>query len=536
MKLEEYKFYEKQGIYSAGSEFGISYTDGTSVERKIFNIIKNATDLSDGSAELTMAIDDWPTCYHFNVDRANIIKAFSFPKEFSVLEIGSGCGAVTRYLGENFSKVDVVEGSFQRALITRERCRDLENVRVFNSNVEFLEFDKNYDIVTLIGVLEYASVYFSGQKEKAPMLLIDKAKEGLKENGILFIAIENRLGIKYVLGSPEDHTNIVYEGIHGYPHELGPVTFSKYELQTLLKNAGFKNIKFFSCFPDYKTATAIINDDFYDRDFYFHNWIKTPTGNYIRCKNCPKIHESLFIKSLYEGKSLDNFGNSFVVLASMSDLSDFIGDWAVKRFSMKRTAKLRTITTFCPARNEVIKERACKNSANRSPVVIKSKDFELIHNTGREKWIQGNLAVFEIYEILVSKKDVEKRLKTLFGKYLKEMTNTYSTGSYDREGYPILYGKAFDFILRNLIRTPQGELKAIDLEWELTPITSEYVLYRCLIHDLLSRENEWIPHSFRNDNFIINFVKNFYPQYNSKRLAKNKKNGEGSFKINIRRR
>ena len=47
-----------------------------------------------------------------------------------VLELGCGCGAITRFLGEIGANVVAVEGSLARARVAAERCRELTNVRV----------------------------------------------------------------------------------------------------------------------------------------------------------------------------------------------------------------------------------------------------------------------------------------------------------------------------------------------------------------------------------------------------------------------
>ena len=57
----------------------------------------------------------------------------------ALLELGAGCGAVTRWLGEHFENVDTVEGSLARAQVARERCRDLDGVRVAAANFFDLE-------------------------------------------------------------------------------------------------------------------------------------------------------------------------------------------------------------------------------------------------------------------------------------------------------------------------------------------------------------------------------------------------------------
>ena len=95
------------------------YSDGDEVENRIHGHILNAKDLSSLSDELATHCIDWPTHYHLSSLRSNLLRPFeSYLKGKSVLEFGSGCGAVTRYLAENSAFVVANEGSPKRSEIT----------------------------------------------------------------------------------------------------------------------------------------------------------------------------------------------------------------------------------------------------------------------------------------------------------------------------------------------------------------------------------------------------------------------------------
>ena len=57
-------------------------------------------------------------------------------------ELGAGCGAITRYLGEKFATVFAVEGSFPRARVAKKRCSDLKGVSVLCANFFRYKFSK----------------------------------------------------------------------------------------------------------------------------------------------------------------------------------------------------------------------------------------------------------------------------------------------------------------------------------------------------------------------------------------------------------
>ncbi len=119
-----------------------------------------------------------------------------------ILEIGSGCGAITRWLGELGADVTAIEGSERRANITYSRCRDLDNIKFFCEGFDAFYENEKFDLVLLIGVLEYSNLFI--RADKPALALLTKAKQLLKEDGLLVIAIENKLGLKYWAGAPED--------------------------------------------------------------------------------------------------------------------------------------------------------------------------------------------------------------------------------------------------------------------------------------------------------------------------------------------
>ena len=231
----------KRGIWSRPGYMGIAYSDGDEVEDRIAEIINQATDITVLSAELRQHCIDWPSLYHLSGTRANILRPFDASLSGDILEIGSGCGAITRYLGESGANVLALEGSSRRAAITRSRTRDLENVTVLAEKLDQFQSDCRFDVITLIGVLEYANLFTTS--ENAALAMLQHVRSLLKPEGTLIIAIENQLGLKYFAGAPEDHLGQPMYGIEGRYAANQPQTFGRAVLAGLLEKAGFKNIK-----------------------------------------------------------------------------------------------------------------------------------------------------------------------------------------------------------------------------------------------------------------------------------------------------
>ena len=86
---------------------------------------------------------------------------------------------------------------------------------------------------------------------KSSRSFLNSVKEYLKPNGKILLAIENRLGLKYFAGAPEDHTDLYYAGIREYAGIDGIRTFSKGELEDLFTECRFANWKFYDPCSDF---------------------------------------------------------------------------------------------------------------------------------------------------------------------------------------------------------------------------------------------------------------------------------------------
>ena len=234
------------------------YSDGQ-VEEDILSYVTTKKDLH------RCAIEDgrWPVIYHLSDVRRNLLEWYEFDQNASLLEVGAGCGALTGLFCEKVSRVVAVEISPKRAEILKKRHSDHDNLWVYVGRLQDISKDEKFDYITLIGVLEYASLFDDG--EDPHLALLKNCIERLKPGGILIVAIENRIGIKYLAGAPEDHTGNLFEGIEGYPSGSSPRTFDRKELNDLMVKAGIRKVKFFYPWPDYKMPELILSDSYLPR-------------------------------------------------------------------------------------------------------------------------------------------------------------------------------------------------------------------------------------------------------------------------------
>lgn len=248
------------GCWARPDAPAFAYSDGAQVEARIEQAIASCTDRSVLSEALRRHIVDWPSRYHLSPVRANLLRPLVADIEGrDVLEIGAGCGAISRFLGEAGARsVVALEGSRQRARSTALRCADLPNVASVAESLQALRPEVSFDVVTLIGVLEYARIHFRTGAEGDPVAhMLAAARARLRPGGVLIVAIENQLGLKYYAGYDEDHVATPFFGIEdGYAAD-GVVTFGRRELAQRIADAGLPAQHWYFPFPDYKLPCMV---------------------------------------------------------------------------------------------------------------------------------------------------------------------------------------------------------------------------------------------------------------------------------------
>ena len=321
--LKELNEFTRQGsVYALNGAEAFAYSDGDEVEQYLKSVLEGADDLSSTSAELETAIRDWPTEYHLSSKRANLLRAFDFSGCRAVLELGSGCGAVTRFLGERGLVVDAIEGSPVRAELTSLRCRGLEGVSVYCGNFNDLALPRDhYDLVVLIGVAEYAARFMGDRAGGAQpvVAMLSSLKGALAEQGMIVVAIENRTGMKYQLGASEDHYAKPFIGINDYFGVRDINTYTLPEWNRILADAGVASSDLYLPFPDYKLPTVLLSQDFARNNPYaFNNLEGAASRDYVALFK-PQVRESLLWQSAAASGTLDAVSNSFLFLLSFSD-------------------------------------------------------------------------------------------------------------------------------------------------------------------------------------------------------------------------
>lgn len=285
------------------------YSDGD-IENDLLEIVKSAKNLD----EIVNQDTRWPVIYHLSRLRQNILNWYPFDDKSEILEVGAGCGAITGLLCEKCKHVTAVELTKQRALINYERNKSYSNLDIYVGDIFKINFEKKFDYITLIGVLEYAA-YMCSEQDPYQHLLA-KLKDFLNPGGHILIAIENRFGLKYFAGAKEDHTGKYFDGINGYDSDSKVKTFTKSEMKGLITRSGFVEHKFYYTLPDYKFPKVILTDDTINT-IYPKVDLHAVDGQRLELFN-----EAVVMQNFVQEGILDHFSNSFLIdIGKPTDIS-----------------------------------------------------------------------------------------------------------------------------------------------------------------------------------------------------------------------
>src|SRR5688572_18231071 len=178
------------GMYTRLDNFNQLKSNGEQAfENQLLDFFRKIDDLSAISEETHENGQSWPMRYHLSVQRINLLRPFveHFPQKV-ILEIGSDCGVLTRFLGESAAHVVALESNFRRAAITAERCRDLDHVTVINDHLADFESGDQFDVIIIAGGLDDNDQLANNTHTATDLL--KKARGLLKEDGILILALD----------------------------------------------------------------------------------------------------------------------------------------------------------------------------------------------------------------------------------------------------------------------------------------------------------------------------------------------------------
>jgi hypothetical protein len=462
-------------FHPAGRASAVAYSDGAGIEEHLLDALSRAQDRSLFSPELVRHIRNWPSLYHLSPSRANLLRPIAHRLRGNVLEVGAGCGAITRYLGECGGPVIALEGSERRAAIAAQRCLDLENVRVVCDN--FFDFAPSapFSAVVCVGVLEYSGLY---DREGGGIgAAVRRLASLLADGGVLIIAIENQLGLKYLAGAPEDHLSVPYYGVSGLYVPGEPATLGRQELERCLEESGLGRRWFLYPFPDYKMPTLMVDTSALEEP-------RLDLGGII-ADNATSAAPFGYLSAFPEELAWPVVGrngltaalaNSFLVVASASGSFENAADGALLwKYSTERTPPFRKEAVIERAPDATLRVR----SRLLNPDLPRESGGYRIELSERE-FICGEQYCQALYRIVNRRGWSLDQVRDWARPWLA-LLDRNSQGP-DRQSLPSNF---IDCIPKNLIVSPSGALVPFDLEYVAEgPVLANHVRLRGMLHAL----------------------------------------------------
>jgi len=520
-----------------------NYSDGDVEERIIHYICNNKP---EQYSDVFKNDSEWAVFYHLTQYRKNILNWFDFKPGSSLLEIGAGMGGLTSLFCEKCGHVTAVEMSKRRATAIQTRCRNFNNLDIFVGDFTKMQFEKKFDYITVIGVLEYQSVYGKGD---TPQLDFLKAlKKLLAPRGKLLVAIENKFGLKYWTGEGDDHSGIPFGSINDFAYGGAARTFDKQELSSLLSEAGFKNQKFYYPLPDYKLPRLIFTDDYININIYSEArplfYDRNKLGEIPIVVDETKVREPIARNGVFSF-----FANSFLV-ECLTDNNNF-DDTIFASIQSERVEKYKIIMRFNG--KHFIKTAVSSEAIPHIQQIydniidIKSHGIPVIDhniNQGILSTPAINLETVENRFIsMIKKRDIngaKKLLDKLYNYILLSSEKTDSKNNYILETNLISEEESYDFGV--ILKTAYCDMTLFncflegdnmlffDQEWKFSNLPASYALFRAIFMTYL--RNKYLEELYPIQHWITQYkleslwelyikLENilFNPIYNTDRLV-----------------
>lgn len=475
----DYTFYKGKDLY----------TDGE-IEDTLLQIVKE-----NKQDSILYESNEWPILYHLSNIRENLLDWYPFEDTADVLEVGSGCGAITGLLSRKAHSVVCIELSEKRSMINAYKNKDCENVTIMLGNFQDIQLEQKFDYVTLIGVWEYAGLYVSGTNPYEEML--QKVKQFLKADGKIIVAIENKMGMKYFNGAREDHTGKFYGSINDYVDDKNIRTFSKPEIINILKRVGLDKYCFYYPMPDYKIPDSIYSEPMVPKPGNIRYY-----GQEYSMSRIYNFYDATAFDQVCADGIFSYFANSFLFVCGEKEEKCIYA-----KYSRERKSEFRIRTVILEHKGKMFVEKEALSEDARSHILQMKTKEEKWKNSGIPiRYVSGQiendayvvpyiegLSLDEyLYEWRNNTDEFIRRIKEILGKYLTpkdsvmvpfKITDEFKKifGDIAPKNAKSLVVTNIDILFSNLKLTDNKEVYNYDYEWIFDfEIPYDYVLWRVL--------------------------------------------------------
>lgn len=467
------------------------YCDGE-VEDELLEIAKNYAEV-----EYPRIIEErksWPVLYHLSPLRENIVEWLPMDKDRKVLEVGSGCGAITGALARKAGEVTCVDLSRKRSMINAYRHMDCGNVTIHVGNFQDIEPDLpcDYDYICLIGVFEYGQAYIDSETPYEDFLRI--IGKHIKNNGRIVIAIENKLGLKYWAGCKEDHLGTWFSSLEDYPEGGVVRTFTRDGLVKVAEKCGFSDVSVYYPYPDYKFMTSLYSDSRLPKP----GELSSNLRNFDR-ERLQLFDEKLVFDTVIKEGQFPLFSNSYLMLlGAMPEVK--YAKYSNDRADAFKIKTLLTERESCDGTVRQIEKHPLLNDAGEHIRQI-SRAYELLSERFRGGKLQINKCKLN-EDSIFGKNDICVTFEYLEGKTLEELLDECLERDnidkfqmlFDEYLERISYHEEaavtdYDLIFSNILITSDGQWHIIDYEWTFEKaVETKEIAFRAIYCYLLENE------------------------------------------------
>ena len=462
------------------------------LENEVYDIVCNLENYSDAIIEN----NQYDYQYFLSPLRHNLFLWYPFKKEGSLLEIGAGYGQLTSLFTEKVNRVVAIEDSESKCNIISKRAEDAD---VLLSDFNDIPLDEKFDYIILCNVFEYAKSFVDSENPYVDYL--NYLKGFLKDDGVILMALSNRLGLKYFAGYREEHTNRLFKGINGYSDVDYVQTFSKSEITDIINASAFSNLKFFYPTPNHEFP-QVLNTDKLINDIPFIG---------VDLYSDDRIHlfdDMSFNLSLSQEKISQHFANSFLIEIRSSDKTYPTDNMDFIKLGTDREDEF-SIYTIIWSDGKVSKSPASSKAEDHIRKMFDRSKYSIGKIKCLNAEMRGNSLYYDFlkeksYEILILEA-VENNDKDRFFKLLEDahdalFYNSFETDKYATEEFLEIFKEKsdikfhchqisnIDLIFSNIFLI-DGEFVAIDYEWIYDfPIPLEFIFYKIISYHFYSSE------------------------------------------------
>lgn len=405
----------------------------------------------------------------------NILNWYPFNKTQKVLEVGNKSEELTKFLIDKCSSIQKIS-----------KIEELENI------------DAKFNIIILIGINE---------NEKINLKNLVRRLEGFLEmDGRILLAVDNKFGLRFWAGNPENILEKKFTSLLGYNNEYEKIeTYTKRYIETQLNEIGYKT-RFYYPLPDYRRPNVIFSDDALPE----YNSIDKYNPYYTGKSDILFNEIDVFREILKTDKDMFTFfANSFLVEVIKKE-KEYDTTYNYISYNNLRKEKYRLITKISNTyvEKQIVNEKAeehYENIKNNIKILqenniktvdyidedkIKSKYIEqkyLLNNVLTEKLEKGQVEEFDniiknyIKQISVKTYKENNYENTAFGKYRVEVKDKSII-----QDLNFVKNGMWDMTFKNCFLI-DNQFYFFDQEWNEPNLPVEYILYRAILYTISLR-------------------------------------------------